>query len=66
MPNHDVVVIGAGPGGYVAAIRGAQHGFIIVRIDKNEWLGGTCWRVSCIPSKTILESSTGMPKLFFC
>ncbi|MGL4611439.1 MAG: dihydrolipoyl dehydrogenase [Trueperaceae bacterium] len=57
MPKHDVVVIGAGPGGYVAAIRAAQHGFNVACIDKNEQLGGTCLRVGCIPSKAMLESS---------
>jgi dihydrolipoamide dehydrogenase len=57
MPKHDVVVIGAGPGGYVAAIRAAQLGFNVACIDKNEQLGGTCLRVGCIPSKAMLESS---------
>jgi dihydrolipoamide dehydrogenase len=57
MPKHDVVVIGAGPGGYVAAIRAAQYGFNVACIDKNEQLGGTCLRVGCIPSKAMLESS---------
>jgi dihydrolipoamide dehydrogenase len=57
MPNHDVVVIGAGPGGYVAAIRAAQLGFNVACIDKNEQLGGTCLRVGCIPSKALLHSS---------
>ncbi len=57
MPKHDVVVIGAGPGGYVAAIRAAQLGFNVACIDKNETLGGTCLRVGCIPSKALLESS---------
>ena len=57
MPKHDVVVIGAGPGGYVAAIRAAQLGFNVACVDKNEQLGGTCLRVGCIPSKALLESS---------
>jgi dihydrolipoamide dehydrogenase len=57
VPKHDVVVIGAGPGGYVAAIRAAQNGFNVACIDKNEQLGGTCLRVGCIPSKAMLESS---------
>ena len=57
MTRHDVVVIGAGPGGYVAAIRAAQLGFNVACIDKNEQLGGTCLRVGCIPSKALLESS---------
>ncbi|MDH4004687.1 MAG: FAD-dependent oxidoreductase, partial [Gammaproteobacteria bacterium] len=59
----DVVVIGAGPGGYVAAIRAAQHGMSVACID--EWknrdgkhaFGGTCLNAGCIPSKAMLESS---------
>lgn len=57
MPNYDVVIIGAGPGGYVAAIRAAQLGFNVACIDKHEQLGGTCLRVGCIPSKALLHSS---------
>ncbi len=55
--EHDVVVVGGGPGGYVAAIRAAQLGFNTACIDENEQLGGTCLRVGCIPSKALLESS---------
>lgn len=55
--EHDVVVIGGGPGGYVAAIRAAQLGFNTACIDDNPVLGGTCLRVGCIPSKALLESS---------
>jgi dihydrolipoamide dehydrogenase len=55
--EHDVVVIGGGPGGYVAAIRAAQLGFNVACIDDNPVLGGTCLRVGCIPSKALLESS---------
>ncbi|QDV22648.1 dihydrolipoyl dehydrogenase [Aureliella helgolandensis] len=55
--EHDVVVIGGGPGGYVAAIRAAQLGFNTACIDENEVFGGTCLRVGCIPSKALLESS---------
>src|SRR5688572_33089144 len=59
----DVVVIGGGPGGYIAAIRAAQLGFNVACID--EWknakggpaLGGTCTNVGCIPSKALLQSS---------
>ena len=54
--RYDVVVIGAGPGGYVAAIRAAQLGMKVACIDKN-YLGGTCLNVGCIPSKAMLESS---------
>ena len=55
--SFDLIVIGAGPGGYVAAIRAAQLGLKTACIDKNEALGGTCLRVGCIPSKALLESS---------
>ncbi len=61
--SYDVVVIGAGPAGYIAAIRAAQHGFSVACID--EWqnrdgkyaFGGTCLNAGCIPSKAMLESS---------
>ena len=61
--KYDVVVIGAGPGGYIAAIRAAQHGMSVACID--EWknrdgkyaFGGTCLNAGCIPSKAMLESS---------
>ncbi|MBX7246846.1 MAG: dihydrolipoyl dehydrogenase [Candidatus Sumerlaeaceae bacterium] len=53
----DVIVIGAGPGGYVAAIRAAQLGFNTAIIEKNKTLGGTCLNVGCIPSKALLDSS---------
>jgi dihydrolipoamide dehydrogenase len=55
--NHDLIVIGAGPGGYVAAIRAAQLGLNTACIEKESALGGTCLRVGCIPSKALLESS---------
>ncbi len=55
--QHDLVVIGAGPGGYVAAIRAAQLGLNVACIEKESALGGTCLRVGCIPSKALLESS---------
>ena len=57
MSEFDVVVIGAGPGGYVAAIRAAQLGLNVACIEKEGPLGGTCLRVGCIPSKALLESS---------
>lgn len=57
MPEHDLVVIGAGPGGYVAAIRAAQLGLNVACVDKHAQLGGTCLRIGCIPSKALLESS---------
>ncbi len=55
--KHDLVVIGAGPGGYVAAIRAAQLGLDVACIEKEPALGGTCLRVGCIPSKALLEAS---------
>lgn len=55
--KHDLVVIGAGPGGYVAAIRAAQLGLDTACIEYEPALGGTCLRVGCIPSKALLEAS---------
>jgi dihydrolipoamide dehydrogenase len=55
--NHDLVVIGAGIGGYVAAIRAAQLGLNVGIVEKESALGGTCLRIGCIPSKALLESS---------
>jgi dihydrolipoamide dehydrogenase len=55
--EHDLVVIGAGPGGYVAAIRGAQLGLNVACVERDPALGGTCLRIGCIPSKALLESS---------
>lgn len=53
----DVVVIGAGPGGYVAAIRAAQLKLKVACVESEQKLGGTCLRVGCIPSKALLEAS---------
>jgi dihydrolipoamide dehydrogenase len=53
----DVVVIGGGPGGYVAAIRAAQLGLTTVCVEMDRTLGGTCVNVGCIPSKALLQSS---------
>lgn len=55
--HFDLIVIGAGPGGYVAAIRAAQLGLKTACIDKRDTLGGTCLNVGCIPSKALLHSS---------
>ncbi|MFZ1679238.1 MAG: dihydrolipoyl dehydrogenase [Saprospiraceae bacterium] len=54
---YDVVIIGSGPGGYVAAIRAAQLGLKTAIIEKYSTLGGTCLNVGCIPSKALLDSS---------
>lgn len=56
MSNYDVIVIGAGPGGYVAAIRASQLGFKTAIVDK-QWLGGVCLNVGCIPSKALLKNA---------
>jgi dihydrolipoamide dehydrogenase len=56
MEDFDVIVIGAGPGGYVAAIRAAQAGFKTAVVDR-EWLGGVCLNVGCIPSKALLKNA---------
>ena len=55
--NYDVIVIGAGPGGYVAAIRAAQLGLKTACVESRETLGGTCLNVGCIPSKALLHAS---------
>ena len=57
MKMYDVVIIGSGPGGYVAAIRSGQLGFKTALIEKYDTLGGTCLNVGCIPSKALLDSS---------
>ena len=57
MSKHDLVILGAGPGGYVAAIRAAQLGLDVACVEKEKALGGTCLRIGCIPSKALLESS---------
>ena len=55
--HFDLIVLGAGPGGYVASVRAAQLGLKVACIEKESALGGTCLRVGCIPSKALLESS---------
>ena len=57
MENFDVVIIGSGPGGYVAAIRCAQLGMKTALVERYNTLGGTCLNVGCIPSKALLDSS---------
>ena len=56
MSDYDVVVLGAGPGGYVAAIRASQLGLKTAIVDK-QWLGGVCLNVGCIPSKALLKNA---------
>ena len=55
--EHDLIIIGAGPGGYVAAIRAAQLGLKVACVEEELSLGGTCLRIGCIPSKALLDSS---------
>lgn len=57
MASYDLIVLGSGPGGYVAAIRAAQLGLKTAIVEKRATLGGTCLNVGCIPSKALLESS---------
>ena len=57
MSDFDVVIIGAGPGGYVCAIRAAQLGLSVACVESNDTLGGTCLNVGCIPSKALLHAS---------
>jgi dihydrolipoamide dehydrogenase len=53
---YDVIVIGAGPGGYVAAVRSAQLGLKTAIVEK-QWMGGVCLNVGCIPSKALLRNA---------
>ena len=55
--SYDVIVVGSGPGGYVAAIRASQLGLKTAIIEKYATLGGTCLNVGCIPSKALLDST---------
>src|SRR6266480_4217245 len=57
MEKFDVVIIGSGPGGYVAAIRAGQLGLKTAIVEKDKELGGTCLNVGCIPSKALLTST---------
>src|SRR4030066_936720 len=56
MENYDVIVVGAGPAGYVCAIRSAQLGLKTAIVDK-QWLRGVCLNVGCIPSKSLLRNA---------
>src|SRR5207237_4737524 len=55
--QYDVVVIGSGPGGYVAGIRAGQLGMKVAVIEKDPFLGGTCLHRGCIPTKSLLENA---------
>ena len=55
--NFDLVIVGGGPGGYVAAVKAAQLGMKVACVEKEDRLGGVCLRVGCIPSKALLDSS---------
>jgi dihydrolipoamide dehydrogenase len=55
--QYDLAIIGAGPGGYVAAIRAGQLGMKVVVIEKDDRLGGTCLLRGCIPTKALLHSA---------
>ena len=56
MPHYDLVILGAGPGGYVAAVRGAQLGLSVAIVAEKYW-GGVCLNVGCIPSKALLRNA---------
>jgi dihydrolipoamide dehydrogenase len=60
--QHDLLVIGGGPGGYPAAIRAAQLGLSVGLIEKEAVCGGTCVRVGCIPSKPCSNPPSGLSK----
>jgi dihydrolipoamide dehydrogenase len=56
MPHHDLVILGAGPGGYVAAVRAAQLGLNVAIVEKKYW-GGVCLNIGCIPAKTLIRNA---------
>ena len=62
MADFDIIVIGAGPGGYVCSIRLSQLGYKTACIDSRDTLGGTCLNVGCIPSKSLLNLSESYSK----
>ena len=63
MSTYDLIVIGAGPGGYVAAIRGAHLGMKTAIVEKDSKLGGTCLLRGCIPTKSLLHSADVVSEL---
>src|SRR6202140_1429971 len=62
-PQYDVVIIGSGPGGYVAGIRAGQLGMKVAVIEKDPFLGGTCTHRGCIPTKALLENAEVFEKI---
>ncbi|HVZ21001.1 MAG TPA: FAD-dependent oxidoreductase, partial [Vicinamibacterales bacterium] len=56
MPHFDVVVLGAGPGGYVAAVRAAQLGLQVAIVEQQYW-GGVCLNIGCVPAKTLIRNA---------
>lgn len=64
--QYDLLVLGGGPGGYVAAIRGAQLGLSVVIVEKDSALGGTCLHRGCIPTKALLHYTETLEKLAHC
>src|SRR4051812_29871820 len=63
MKNYDVIVIGSGPGGYVAAIRAAHQGLKTAIVERDKRLGGTCLLRGCIPTKSLLHSADLLEEL---
>jgi dihydrolipoamide dehydrogenase len=63
MKNYDVIVIGSGPGGYVAAVRAAHQGLKTAIVEKDKRLGGTCLLRGCIPTKSLLHSADLLEEL---
>ena len=55
MAKYDLVIIGSGPGGYVAAIRAGQYGLKALVVEKDSYVGGTCLHIGCIPTKVFLH-----------
>ncbi|BBB31708.1 dihydrolipoamide dehydrogenase [Thermotomaculum hydrothermale] len=65
MANYDIVIIGAGPGGYVAAIYAAKNGLKTAIVEKGDRLGGTCLNIGCIPTKAYIETAKYLRKIKF-
>ncbi|WP_037349060.1 FAD-dependent oxidoreductase, partial [Anaplasma marginale] len=63
MESCDLIVVGSGPGGYIAAIRAAQLGYRVTVVEKEESLGGVCLNWGCIPTKSLLKSAEIYSKL---